>query len=62
MGLYKRGNTYWFVIMFEGRRIRQSLNTDTGKWPKNYMPRCLRSSVEVLDVCHNFATIAYSGV
>ncbi|HOE16632.1 MAG TPA: site-specific integrase [Syntrophorhabdaceae bacterium] len=31
MGLYRRNKTYWFSIMFDGRRIRKSLETDNKK-------------------------------
>lgn len=28
MGLYRRGKIFWFSFMFEGKRIRTSLNSD----------------------------------
>jgi len=46
MGLYKRGNTYWFAVMFEGRRIRQSLNTDNRKMAEKLHAKVLTDLVE----------------
>src|SRR5712691_12222196 len=31
MAIYKRGGTYWFEFIFEGRRIRRSTKTRSGK-------------------------------
>jgi len=46
MGLYKRGNTYWFAVMFERRRIRESLNTDNRKMAEKLYAKVLTDLVE----------------
>jgi integrase len=46
MGLYKRGNAYWFNMCFEGKRIQQSLKTDNRKVAERLYAKVLTDLVE----------------
>ena len=46
MGLYRRGNTYWFSVMHDGQRIRQSLKTENKKVAEKLYAKCLAGMVE----------------
>lgn len=49
MGLYKRGNTYWFSIMYQGRRIQESLETDNRKLAEKL---CAKKVTDIIEGRH----------
>ena len=55
MGLYKRGNAYWFNVCFEGKRIQESLKTDNRKVAENRYAKVLTDLVEGRYFETNFA-------
>ena len=46
MGLYRRGETYWFTLMHDGQRIRESLKTDNRKLAEKVYAKKLVDIVE----------------
>ena len=46
MGLYKRGNTFWFSIMYHGRRIQESLETGNKRMAEMIYAKKLSDIVE----------------
>lgn len=46
MGLYKRGNTFWFNIMYNGRRIQESLETDNKRLAEKIFAKKLLDIIE----------------
>lgn len=46
MGLYKRGNTFWFNIMYHGRRIQESLETGNKRMAEMIYAKKLSDIVE----------------
>jgi integrase len=46
MGLFRRGKTYWFAIMFEGQRIRGSLKTENKKLADKLYAKTLTDIIE----------------
>jgi integrase len=46
MGLYKRGEIYWFTITHEGQRIQESLGTDNKKMAEKAYAKTLTDIVE----------------
>jgi integrase len=46
MGLYKRNNTFWFSIMYQGRRLQESLGTDNRKLAEKVYAKKLTDIVE----------------
>jgi len=55
MGLYKRGNAYWFNVCFEGRRVQESLKTDNRKVAEKRYAKVLTDLVEGRYFETNFA-------
>ncbi len=46
MGLYRRGNTFWFSIMYHGRRIQESLETGNKRTAEMIYAKKLSDIVE----------------
>jgi len=46
MGLYKRGETFWFTVTYDGRRIRESLGTDSKKMAEKLYAKVLTDIIE----------------
>ena len=46
MGLYHRGNFFWFSITYEGKRIQESLKTDNRKLAERLYAKVLTDIVE----------------
>lgn len=46
MGLYKRGKTYWFNIMHQGRRLQESLGTDNKRLAEKLYAKKLTDIIE----------------
>ena len=46
MGLYRRGKTFWFNIMYEGRRYQESLKTDNRKLAEKLYAKIFMEIVE----------------
>jgi integrase len=55
MGLYRRGETYWFSFMHDGQRIRESLRTDNKKLAAKY---CAKVTTEITEGRYFEATAA----
>jgi len=46
MGLYRRGKTFWFNIMYQGRRMQESLGTDDRKLAEKIYAKTLTDIIE----------------
>jgi integrase len=46
MGLYRRGNFFWFSISYQGKRIQESLKTDNRKLAEKLYAKVLTDIVE----------------
>jgi integrase len=46
MGLYKRGKTFWYGIMYQGRRVQESLGTDNRKLAEKLYAKKLTDIIE----------------
>jgi hypothetical protein len=46
MGLYRRGKTFWFNIMYEGRRYQESLKTDNRKLAEKLYAKIFMDIIE----------------
>ncbi len=46
MGLYRRGKTFWFNLMYEGKRIQESLNTTNKRMAEKLHAKVLTEIVE----------------
>lgn len=46
MGLYRRGEIYWFQLTFEGRRIQESLHTNNKKMAEKLYAKAMTEIIE----------------
>src|SRR5512136_402656 len=46
MGLYKRGEIYWFTVTYEGQRIQESLGTESRKMAEKAYAKTLTKIIE----------------
>lgn len=46
MGLYRRGNFFWFSISYQGKRIQESFKTDNRKLAEKLYAKVLTDIVE----------------
>lgn len=46
MGLYRRGKIYWYSIMYEGRRVQESLKTENKRLAEKLLAKVLVEIIE----------------